>query len=93
MSGTGQKAKTMRATLISTMLATALATVPALGGAAYGQAIATASDPAVAEATAKIQDGKADVNGVRYHYLLARGGARRSCCCTVGDRPRTCGVS
>jgi pimeloyl-ACP methyl ester carboxylesterase len=28
---------------------------------------------AIATATAKIQDGKIDVNGVRYHYLLARG--------------------
>jgi pimeloyl-ACP methyl ester carboxylesterase len=60
----------MRATLISTMLATALA----FGGAAYGQVTAAASATSAAEATAEIQDGKADVNGVRYHYLLARGG-------------------
>ena len=30
---------------------------------------------ALAEATAKIKDGKAEVNGVLYHYLLARGGS------------------
>ncbi|SDC76236.1 Pimeloyl-ACP methyl ester carboxylesterase [Cupriavidus sp. YR651] len=66
----------MRTTLISAMLATALA----LGGASW-QRQAHAADttiPAarIAEATAKIQDGKADVNGVRYHYLLARGGSQ-----------------
>jgi pimeloyl-ACP methyl ester carboxylesterase len=63
----------MRATLISTMLATALAASAAYGGTAYGQASEAASATSVAEATAKIQDGKADVNGVRYHYLLAPG--------------------
>jgi pimeloyl-ACP methyl ester carboxylesterase len=62
----------MRATLISTMLATALA----FGDATDGQVTAAASATPVAEATAAIQDGKADVNGVRYHYLLARGGGQ-----------------
>ena len=68
---TGREA-TMRATLISTMLAIALA----FGGAAYGQVTAAASATSAAEATAEIQDGKAGVNGVRYHYLLARGGGQ-----------------
>ena len=58
------------------MLATALAASAAYGGAAYGQASEAASATSVAEATAKIQDGKADVNGVRYHYLLAPGGSQ-----------------
>jgi len=61
----------MRAILISIMLATA----PAFGGAAYGQATAAASVTSAAEATEN-QDGKADVNGVRYHYLLGRGGGQ-----------------
>jgi len=55
-----------------TMLAIALA----FGGAAYGQVTAAASATSAAEATAEIQDGKAGVNGVRYHYLLARGGGQ-----------------
>lgn len=32
-----------------------------------------ANAPAIASAIAKVQDGKVDVNGVRYHYLLAQG--------------------
>jgi hypothetical protein len=62
----------MRAILISTMLTTA----SAFGGAAYGQDTAVDSATSVAEATANIQDGKTDVNDVRYHYLLARGGSQ-----------------
>lgn len=49
-----------------------------LGGTAFhGHVNAAAFDTSeleVAGAEAKIQDGKDDVNGVRYHYLLARGG-------------------
>ena len=64
----------MRATLISTMVVTGLATAPAFGGASYDSRATAAAPDEVAEVAAKIQDGKADVNGVRYHYLLARGG-------------------
>ena len=45
---------------------------PSLGAA--GASLALASNaPALATAAANIHDGKIDVNGVRYHYLLAMG--------------------
>jgi hypothetical protein len=66
-----RKEPIMRATLISFMLATA----PAFGSAAYGQVTAADSVTSATEAT-EAQDGKADVNGVRYHYLLARSGGQ-----------------
>ena len=70
-----------------------LATALAFGGAAYGQVPTVASATSAAEATAEIPDGKADVNGVRYHYLLARGGGQTvGCCCVAGRRLRTWGV-
>jgi len=70
-----------------------LATALAFGGAAYGQVPTVASATSAAEATAEIPDGKADVNGVRYHYLLARGGGQTvGCCCVAGGRLRTWGV-
>ncbi|MBN3763607.1 alpha/beta hydrolase [Burkholderia sp. Ac-20365] len=50
-----------------------------LTGAAHHARAATSDDylptssTAISAATAKVQDGKVDVNGVRYHYLLAQG--------------------
>ncbi|HEX7913760.1 MAG TPA: alpha/beta hydrolase [Paraburkholderia sp.] len=71
----------MRLKLISAWLAAALslaAAVPAAHSAETGAgataSLALASNaPALATAAANIHDGKIDVNGVRYHYLLAMG--------------------
>ena len=58
------------------MVVTALATSSAFGGASHDSRGTAATPDEVAEATAKIQDGKVEVNGVRYHYLLARGSSQ-----------------
>jgi pimeloyl-ACP methyl ester carboxylesterase len=74
----------MRLKLSSVLLAAALsmslaAIAPAAHSAgeiphANGARLALASNaPALATASAQIRDGKIDVNGVRYHYLLAIG--------------------
>lgn len=72
----------MRQTLSSVLLATALGLSVAAPGAhsaqtnpnADGTTLALApNSAALAAASAKIHDGKIDVNGVRYHYLLAIG--------------------
>ena len=77
----------MRVKLSSVLLSTALSmSLTAITPAAHsagtattatsvsGAPVALASDaPALAAASAKIHDGKIDVNGVRYHYLLALG--------------------
>ncbi|AUT65914.1 alpha/beta fold hydrolase [Paraburkholderia terrae] len=65
----------MRNTFVSTLLAASIV----LTGAAHHAHAATNDDylpttsAAISTATAKIVDGKVDVNGVRYHYLLAQG--------------------
>jgi pimeloyl-ACP methyl ester carboxylesterase len=64
----------MRASFLPTFLAAAFAFT---GMAFYNQVSASSlvpSTPQMTEASTTIQDGKNDVNGVRYHYLLARGG-------------------
>ncbi|MFY0731660.1 alpha/beta fold hydrolase [Pseudomonas sp. NFX15] len=64
----------MRTSFLPIVLA---ATLAFTGAAFHIQANATGLDiPAaeVSQAAAKILDGKTEVNGVRYHYLLARGG-------------------
>jgi pimeloyl-ACP methyl ester carboxylesterase len=79
----------MRLKLSSALLAAALsmslaAIAPAAHGAgdatnaagapaALAPAVLAPDSPALAAASAKIRDGKIDVNGVRYHYLLAKG--------------------
>ena len=70
----------MRLKLSSVLLAAALSmSLPAAHSAgdttrANGAPTALASNaPALAAASARIRDGKIDVNGVRYHYLLAMG--------------------
>ncbi|WP_109479837.1 alpha/beta hydrolase [Paraburkholderia sp. C35] len=65
----------MRNTLVSALLA---ASVVLSGAAHHAHAAVSddylpASSPAIAAASARVQDGKIDVNGVRYHYLLAPG--------------------
>jgi hypothetical protein len=62
-------AETMPVVIISIALAIASPFCDAAerDGVTEGATSATA----VAEATAKIKDGKAEVNGVLYHYLLA----------------------
>lgn len=72
----------MRLQLNSLLLAAALSLTAAAPAAQSAEttpsttaaplALASTS-PALAAATAKIHDGKLDVNGVRYHYLLAMG--------------------
>lgn len=65
----------MRNTFVSALLAASIV----LTGAAHRAHAATNDDylpttsAAISTATAKIVDGKVDVNGVRYHYLLAQG--------------------
>ncbi|TCG08227.1 alpha/beta hydrolase [Paraburkholderia steynii] len=65
----------MRNTFVSALLAASIV----LTGAAHHAHAATNDDylpmtsAAISTATAKIFDGKVDVNGVRYHYLLAQG--------------------
>jgi hypothetical protein len=56
-------------------------------------AYAQPARPPEETSTATIRDGKAAVNGVLYHYLLARGHGAPSCSCTAGARPLTCGAS
>ncbi|MEM5369132.1 alpha/beta hydrolase [Paraburkholderia azotifigens] len=65
----------MKNTFASAFIATSLFVA---GAAHYAHAASNddnipAAAPAIAAAVAKIADGKADVNGVRYHYLLAQG--------------------
>jgi pimeloyl-ACP methyl ester carboxylesterase len=59
----------MRLTLTSTLAAAALA-LPQL---APSYVRAQPASPPSAESIAAIHDGKAEVNGVLYHYLLAKG--------------------
>lgn len=72
----------MRLKLTSLLLAAALslmAAAPVAQSAETNANTSTASlalastSPALTAASAKIHDGKIDVNGVRYHYLLAMG--------------------
>ncbi|MFJ3486870.1 alpha/beta fold hydrolase [Pseudomonas sp. NPDC090202] len=63
----------------NSMISTLLAAMLALGGLTLqntAQAATTldAASSELTQARALIQDGKTEVNGVRYHYLLARGG-------------------
>ena len=76
----------MRLTLTSTLAAAALA-LPQL---APSYVHAQPASPRSAESIAAIHDGKTEVNGVLYHYLLAKG-PRLWCCCTDGVRLRICG--
>ncbi|MGF6772781.1 pimeloyl-ACP methyl ester carboxylesterase [Paraburkholderia sp. GAS199] len=48
-------------------------TLPAASTAAHSAPHSAVSTAALAAASANIHDGKIDVNGVRYHYLLAQG--------------------
>jgi hypothetical protein len=77
----------MRLTLTST-LATAALAFPQL---APSYVHAQPAPPPSAESIAAIHDGKAEVNGVLYHYLLAKATEILWCCCTDGVRPRICG--
>ena len=77
----------MRLTLKSTLAAAALA-FPQL---APSYARAQPAPPPSAASTAEIHDGKAEVNGILYHYLLAKGPEIPLSCCMGGVRPRTCG--
>jgi hypothetical protein len=44
--------------------------------------------------SSQILDGKSDVDGVNYHYLLARGGAQKlSFCFMAGELRPTCGAT
>lgn len=62
----------MRLTFLSAIFAAVL-TFSAVPHTANAAPRAPVSGPALAEATSRIEDGKIDVNGVRYHYLLAKG--------------------
>lgn len=79
----------MRLSFLSGFLIAVLAAGPSTS------ANAPHSDVPLGQSTdlsARIVDGKADVNGVVYHYLLAVGGRKLLCCCMVGARPHTCGA-
>ncbi|MFM0223468.1 alpha/beta fold hydrolase [Paraburkholderia dipogonis] len=68
----------MRLKLTSALLAAALSLTAAPPAAQSAETTAASlalasTSPALAATSAKIHDGKIDVNGVRYHYLLAMG--------------------
>ncbi|MEI5995902.1 alpha/beta hydrolase [Paraburkholderia bengalensis] len=65
----------MRNIGVSALLAASIALMAAVqhAHAATPDTYLPATSAAIAAATSKIEDGKADVNGVRYHYLLAQG--------------------
>jgi pimeloyl-ACP methyl ester carboxylesterase len=67
INGIGQ----MRLSLLTALLAATLMVSP-IARSAEAASIKPVTSSALAAATSRIQDGKIEVNGVRYHYLLAR---------------------
>ena len=63
----------MRVSLLGAALVAAMAASPLMAGTANPSQPAVTAEQ-LAEASRRIIDGKANINGVRYHYLLAKGG-------------------